>query len=159
VTFDAGELFRALARHDVAYVTIGGMAVQAYGGQRLTQDLDVTIASSSDNYARLARALVDLDARILGPQGQRSKAVPSAAMLASGDQWHLITAHGPLDVVTLPAHLGSFASMRERAHEIPLGDVIVPVAHRDDLITLKRAAGRPQDLADIELLDSLGDRD
>jgi hypothetical protein len=159
VTFDAGELFRALARHDVAYVTIGGMAVQAYGGQRLTQDLDVTIASSSENYARLARALIDLDARILGPQGQRSKAVPSAAMLASGDQWHLITAHGPLDVVTLPAHLGSFTSMRERAHEIPLGDVIIPVAHRDDLITLKRAAGRPQDLADIELLESLGDRD
>lgn len=81
-------------------------------------------------------------------------------MLASGDQWHLITTHGPLDVVvTLPAHLGSFAAMRERAHEIPLGDVIVPVAHRDDLITLKRAAGRPQDLADIELLESLNDKD
>ncbi|MDO8208902.1 hypothetical protein [Conexibacter sp. CPCC 206217] len=65
-------------------------------------------------------------------------------MLASSDQWHLITAHSPLDVLTLPAHLGSFAAMRERAHEIPLGDVIVPIAHRDDLITLKRAAGRPR---------------
>lgn len=159
MTFDAGELFRALSRHDVAYVTIGGMAIQAYGGQRLTQDLDVTIASSSENFACLAKALVDLDARILGPHGQRSRSVPSAAMLASGDQWHLITAHGPLDVITLPARLGSFAAMRERAHEIPLGDVIVPVAHRDDLITLKRAAGRPQDLADIELLESLDERD
>jgi hypothetical protein len=38
--FDARELFRALARHDVAYVTVGGIAVQAHGGQRLTQDLD-----------------------------------------------------------------------------------------------------------------------
>jgi hypothetical protein len=36
--------------------------------------------------------------------------------------------------------------------------VIVPIAHRDDLITLKRAAGRPQDLADIHLLESLDDR-
>jgi hypothetical protein len=158
MTFDASELFRALARHDVAYVTIGGMAIQVYGAQRLTQDLDVTIASSKENYARLAQALIDLDARILGPQGQRSRSVPSAAMLASSDQWHLITAHGPLDVLTLPAHLGSFAAMRERAHEIPLGDVIVPIAHRDDLITLKRAAGRPQDLADIRLLESLDDR-
>jgi hypothetical protein len=157
VTFDASELFRALARHEVAYVTIGGMAIQVYGGQRLTQDLDVTIASTSENYGRLAKALTDLDARILGPQGQRSKSVPSADMLATGDQWHLITTHGPLDVLTLPAHLGSFAAMRERAHEVPLGDVIVPIAHRDDLITLKRAAGRPQDLADIELLESLDD--
>lgn len=159
MTFDAGELFRAFARHDVAYVTIGGMAVQAYGGQRLTQDLDVVIAASSENFARLARALVDLDARILGPQGQRSRSVPGAALLASGEQWHLITAHGPLDVVTLPAHLGSFAALRDRAHEIPLGDVTVPIAHRDDLITLKRAAGRPQDLADVELLESLEESD
>jgi hypothetical protein len=158
VTFNPRELFRALARHDVAYVTIGGMAIQAHGGQRVTQDLDVTIASSKENIARLADALRDLDARIRGPQGQRSRSVPSAAMLASSDQWHLITAHGPLDVLTLPARLGSFAAMRERAHEIPLGDVIVPIAHRDDLITLKRAAGRPQDLADIRLLESLDDR-
>jgi hypothetical protein len=158
VTFNPRELFRALARHDVAYVTIGGMAIQAHGGQRVTQDLDVTIASSEENIARLADALTDLDARIRGPQGQRSRSVPSAAMLASSDQWHLITAHGPLDVLTLPAHLGSFAAMRERAHEIPLGDVIVPIAHRDDLIILKRAAGRPQDLADIRLLESLDDR-
>lgn len=158
MTFDASELFRALACHEVQYVTIGGVAIQAYGAQRLTQDLDVTIASSSENYTRLASALIDLDARILGPQGQRSRAVPSAAMLASSDQWHLITTHGPLDVLTLPAHLGTFAAMRERAHEIPLGEVIVPIAHRDDLITLKRAAGRPQDLADIELLESLDDR-
>lgn len=158
MTFNPRELFRALARHDVAYVTIGGMAIQAHGGQRVTQDLDVTIASSEENIARLADALTDLDARIRGPQGQRSRSVPSAAMLASSDQWHLITAHGPLDVLTLPAHLGSFAAMRERAHEIPLGDVIVPIAHRDDLIILKRAAGRPQDLADIRLLESLDDR-
>lgn len=48
MTFDASELFRALARHDVAYVTIGGMAIQVYGGQRMTRDLDVTIASSSE---------------------------------------------------------------------------------------------------------------
>jgi hypothetical protein len=109
VTFNPRELFRALARHDVAYVTIGGMAIQAHGGQRVTQDLDVTIASSKENIARLADALRDLDARIRGPQGQRSRSVPSAAMLASSDQWHLIAAHGPLDVLTLPAHLGPAA--------------------------------------------------
>jgi hypothetical protein len=38
----------------------------------------VAIASSRDNLTRLAGALVDLDARILGPQGQRSRSVPSA---------------------------------------------------------------------------------
>lgn len=153
--FDARELFRALARHDVDYVTIGGIAIQAHGGQRLTQDLDVAIAASTGNITRLANALLDLDARILGPHGQRSQSVPGAPLLASSDQWHLITAHGPLDILTLPAHLGSFEDMRARAHKVPLGDLSIPIAHRDDLLKMKRAAGRPQDLADIQLLESL----
>jgi hypothetical protein len=155
--FDARELFNALARHHVEYVTIGGIAIQAHGGQRLTQDLDVAIASSTANLTRLASALLDLDARILGPDGQRSQSVPAAPLLASSDQWHLITNHGPLDLLTLPAHLGSFADMRARAHEVPLGDLSIPIAHREDLLKMKRAAGRPQDLADIRLLESLDD--
>jgi hypothetical protein len=155
--FDARELFKALAHHDVEYVTIGGIAIQAHGGQRLTQDLDVAIASSTDNLARLASALLDLNARILGPDGQRSQSTPTAPLLASSDQWHLITLHGPLDVLTLPAHLGSFADMRARAHEVPLGDLSIPIAHREDLLKMKRAAGRPQDLADVRLLESLGE--
>jgi hypothetical protein len=153
--FDARELFKALAHHDVDYLTIGGIAIQAHGGQRLTLDLDVAIAASTENIARLAAALLDLDARILGPSGQRSRSVPSAPLLASSDQWHLITAHGPLDILTLPAHLGSFEEMRTRAHEVPLGDLSIPIAHRDDLLKMKRATGRPQDLADIQLLESL----
>jgi len=153
--FDARELFEALSRHDVDYVTIGGIAIQAHGGQRLTQDLDIAIAAATENLARLASALLELDARVLGPAGERSRTVPTAQLLGSSDQWHLITAHGPLDVLTLPAHLGSFADMRARAHEVPLGDITVPIAHRDDLLKMKRAAGRPQDLADVRLLESL----
>jgi hypothetical protein len=156
-TFHPRELFKAFARHGVEYVTVGGVAIQAYGGQRMTHDLDVVIAASSRNMERLAAALQDLDARILGPDGQRSRSVPSAALLGSSDQWHLITVHGPLDLLTLPAHLGSFADVRARAYEVSLGDLTIPIAHRDDLLKMKRAAGRPQDLADVQLLESLDD--
>jgi hypothetical protein len=130
-------------------------AIQAHGSQHQMQGLDIAIAASAENVARLARALIDLDARILGPDGQRSQSVPSAPLLASSDQWHLITPHGALDVLTLPAHLGSFADLRARAHEVPLGELSIPIAHRDDLLEMKRTAGRPQDLADVELLESL----
>lgn len=156
--FDPRELFKALSRHNVEYLTIGGIAIQAHGGQRLTQDLDVAIAASTENIARLADALLELDARIVGPNGERSQLVPNARLLASSEQWHLITAHGPLDVLTPPAHLGSFEEMRARAHEVTLGDLSIPIAHRDDLLKMKRAAGRPQDLADVELLESLDEQ-
>jgi hypothetical protein len=155
--FDARELFRVLANRNVEYVTIGGIAVQAHGGPRVTRDLDVAIAASSENVERLAAALVDLDARILGPDGKRSRSVPSAALLGSSDQWHLVTSHGRLDVLTLPAHLGSFEDMRARAHEVPLGEMTVPIAHREDLLRMKLAAGRPQDIADVRLLEALED--
>ena len=159
VRFDATRIFKALADHEVAYVTIGGVAMQAHGGQRFTQDLDVVIESSPDNYARLALALEDLDARILGPGGQPSAKVPSAELLGSSDQWHLVTTDGRLDILTLPAHFGSFGEMLARAHRVPLGDGEVPIAHRDDLLELKRNAGRPQDLADIRLLESLANEE
>lgn len=155
--FDARELFAALARHGVEYVTIGGIAVQAHGGQRLTQDLDIAIAASRENLERLAAALDGLDARILGPDGRRSRSTPDATLLGSSDQWHLVTIHGALDVVTLPAHLGRFEDMLARAHPTPLGDITVPIASREDLLRMKRASTRPQDLADAELLESLGD--
>jgi hypothetical protein len=155
--FDARELFRVLAAHGVEYVTVGGIAVQAHGGQRVTRDLDVVVAASSANMDKLAAALVELDARVLGPDGRRSSSVPSAALLGSSDQWHLTSPHGRLDVLTLPAHLGSFEHLRQHAHEIPLGDLTVPIAHRGDLLKMKRAAGRPQDLADVRLLESLDD--
>jgi hypothetical protein len=155
--FDARELFNALTRHDVEYLTIGGIAIQAYGGQRLTLGLDIAIDPSSANVQRLANALLELDARILAPAGQRSQSTPGAQLLASSDQWHLITPHGPLDILTLPAHLGTFKNMRAQAHEVPLGELSIPIAHRDDLLEMKRAAGRPQDLADVRLLEALGD--
>jgi hypothetical protein len=150
-------MFAALARHEVPYVTVGGIAVQAHGGQRLTQDLDIAIEHSGETNTRLAAALVELDARVLGPDGRHSRSSPSASLLGSSDFWHLITSHGALDVITLPAHLGRFEDVLARAHHVPLGDLIVPIADRHDLLKMKRAAGRPQDLADVELLESLDD--
>ena len=155
--FDARALFAALTRHDVAYVIVGGIAVQAHGGQRLTQDLDIAASMESENLMRLERALHDVDARILGPDGHRSDSTPSAAMLGSGDQWRLITPHGRLDVIALPDHLGPFEEMRARALNVALGDLTVPIASREDLLAMKRASDRPQDLEDARLLESLGD--
>jgi hypothetical protein len=42
-----------------------------------------------------------------------------------------------------------------RAVHAVLGDLTIPIIALDDLVTNKRAAGRPQDLADVALLESV----
>jgi Nucleotidyl transferase AbiEii toxin, Type IV TA system len=157
--FHPREILSAFSRREVVYVVIGGVAVQAHGGQRLTQDLDIVVPERDEEFERLAGALTELDARILGPGGERSATVPSATLLASGDLWRLECAHGRLDVTTLPAALGRFADLRARAHEIELDGLTVPVASREDLIAMKRATGRRHDLEDVALLESLSDEE
>lgn len=156
-SFHPREILAALARHEVAYVLIGGVAVQAHGGQRLTQDLDLAIPPDRANYEALAEALREIDARLLGPSGARSATTPSPSVLASGDLWRLQSDHGRLDLMTLPAALGTFEEVQERAHRVRLGELGVLVAARSDLIAMKRQAGRRQDLEDAALLESLAD--
>jgi hypothetical protein len=141
------------------YVVVGGVAVQAHGGQRLTQGLDIIVSQRDEDFERLAGAVKELDARILGAAGERSATVPGAAMLASGDLWRLDSSHGRRDVTTLPAALGRFEEIRARAHEIELDGMTVPIASREDLIAMKRAAGRDHDLEDVALLESLSEED
>lgn len=72
-TFDARAIFAALAAHDVSYVTVGGVALQAHGAQRLTQDLDIVFDPAPENARRLAR-----HSPISVPRSARMGASPSA---------------------------------------------------------------------------------
>jgi hypothetical protein len=54
---DFKEFLRLLASHEVEYLLIGGYAVGYYGYPRSTQDLDVWIALSPQNAARMVAAL------------------------------------------------------------------------------------------------------
>lgn len=48
--------------------------------------------------------------------------------------------------------MGCEPDLRTRVLEVSLGDISVAVAGRDDLISMKRARGRPVDLDDLAVL-------
>lgn len=150
---DPRRIFETFQRHGVEYVVIGGVAAIAHGHTRNTRDVDFVAAIDRANLERLASALRDLGARLSGVDAQLLGIdVYAAATLGSGANFTMETDAGGLDFFNDAPGAAPYAQLRERALMIDLGGLAVRVAGRDDLIRMKQAAGRPQDLADIAAL-------
>jgi hypothetical protein len=147
---DVERIFATLDAHGVEYVVVGGIAVQVHGHVRMTNDVDLIPAPTPENLTRLAEALTELDARVLNPGSEHLKI--DARMLPRATLWQFSTRHGDIDVLHDAPGAAPFPQLRERALVIVPGDHPIPVAGRDDLIRMKRASGRPSDLADIAAL-------
>lgn len=143
VPLDASALLRVLAEHRVQYVVIGGLAVQAHGHPRTTQDLDIVPEPTAENRRALSAALVAVGARPVGSQTPEAPLVPEAGVL------ELDTDAGGLDVHLSPPGAAPYPQLRARALELQLDAGLVAVAGLDDLISMKRASGRPIDRSDI----------
>jgi hypothetical protein len=151
--FDPRELLLALADHGVEFVVVGGVAVQAHGHGRSTRDLDVIPRPDLLNLSRLGEALATLSARLL--RGDRQIDVGDPHLLRRAPLVPLLTARGRLDLLNFELTAGApraFAELRGRAIEVELDGRTVAVAGLDDLIRMKRAAGRQVDLEDIGAL-------
>ncbi len=157
------EIFRALNEHGVEYMVIGGVAVQAYGHVRTTQDVDILVAADDRNLERLAEALRRLRARLKGVDAHLLDIDPTdPAQLREGANFGLATRAGGLDVWTDAAELRgarSWEEMRSRAVKTEVAGEAIRFVHRDDLIRMKYAAGREKDLEDIAALTRYDDRE
>jgi len=147
---DAERILTALSAHQVDYVLVGGLAVQTHGHLRTTIDVDVLPRPERANLARLADALNELGAQVLNP-GSEGAAI-DASMLPRATLWQFATRHGAVDVLHDAPGASPYADLRRRALEIQLGELTIAVAGRDDLISMKRASGRPIDLDDLAAL-------
>jgi hypothetical protein len=150
LTLDPARVFSALDRHGVDYVTIGAFAVIAHGYVRATADIDLIARQDRDNLERLAAAFGELrarlrrvDADLLGIDST------DPAILANGASYTLDTDAGPVDYLNDVPGAGDYADLRARSVETTAAGVLVRVVGLGDLIRMKRASGRPQDLRDI----------
>lgn len=151
--FDGEEILRVLVAHRVDFVVVGGVAVQAHGYIRSTKDLDVIVRPSMLNLSRLGEALADLDAVAWGTP--RPVNITDPHLLKRAPLVSTITRAGRLDVLNVELGDGAgrrYDEIRNAALNIQMRGLEVAVAGLEDLIRMKRAAGRPHDLADIEAL-------
>lgn len=151
---DIGDLIAALARHEVDYVVIGGVATQVHGHRRTTMDLDLTPDPDPGNLARLGAALAELEARPreAGPVPAEISATDPGRLAIAAIVPPLLTRHGQIHILKEPKGARTFAELREAALVVELDGIEVAIASLDDLIRMKCAAGRPADLDDIAAL-------
>lgn len=148
---DFQKLLETVVRGGVDFVVVGGVAVVAHGHSRLTKDLDVCYARDRANLDRLAEALAPIHPYLRGaPEGLPF--VLDAVTLRSGLNFTLRTDIGDLDLLGELAGVGGFAELAPRAVAMTLFGHPIKVIGLDDLERAKQAAGRPQDLFDLEAI-------
>jgi predicted nucleotidyltransferase len=153
---DARKLFRVLGEHRVEYIVVGGFAVYAHGVLRGTVDLDIVPRPDLANLSRLGEALVSVGGRVHRAAGPVNIGDPHILRRAS--LVPLMTDHGRLDLLNIASTSGvpaNYGQLRERALEIDFEDITLAIVGLDDLIRMKKSAGREQDLADIRALTAL----
>lgn len=151
---EARLLLEALVGAGVDFIVIGGLAVAAHGHPRATMDIDIVPAPEEANLARLATVLRDLDYEIAGVEEFDPDEVvqPDLEGLMAGGSWVMITKHGGLDVMQEVAPELDYRALSEEAVEDELFGVRIRFCGYRHLVAMKNAAGRPQDVADIEAL-------
>jgi predicted nucleotidyltransferase len=153
---DAREIFRVLNEHKVEYIVVGAFAVQTHGFVRNTVDLDIVPRPDLGNLSRLGEALGSMGARVF--RSAQPVNVTDPHLLRRASLVPLMTDHGRLDLLNVASTSGlpaDYAAIRERALEVELDEATLAVVGLDDLIRMKKAAGRAQDLADIRALTAL----
>jgi len=156
---DPRRIFETFERHGVDYIVIGGIAAIAHGSTRNTRDVDFVASTDRPNLERLAAALRDLDARLSDTDAHLLGIdVHDPETLGSGATFTMETDAGGLDFFNDVPGAAPYDQLRDRALVIDLDGVTIRVAGRDDLIRMKQASGRPQDLDDIAALTALDDR-
>jgi hypothetical protein len=102
----------------------------------------------------LGATLLDLGARLRGVP-EPVPFVPDGQTLRRSMILTLATDLGWIDLLTAPSGAPSYAELRGRAERVTFGDIAVLVASLDDLEAMKRAAGRPQELVDVEEIEAI----
>jgi hypothetical protein len=140
-------MLRALERHGVRYVLIGGIGATLHGSPLATRDADICPALDGANLESLAGALREMEAKIRtadSPEGLPFAC--DAAFLRQMKLLNLTTRFGDLDLSFEPTGTGGYAELSARAVGYDLGEgLIVRVAALEDIIRSKEAANREKD--------------
>jgi hypothetical protein len=152
-------IVRALNTAEVQYLIVGGLAVNAHGYERLTQDVDLVIGLASNNILRGLRALSEIGYRMPIPITPEQFADATNRETWQEEKnmtvlrlWSDLHRRTPVDVFVYEPFDFAEEYATAKWEEIAV-DIRGPIVRCETLIAMKRVAARPQDLADIAELE------
>ncbi|WP_373521203.1 hypothetical protein [Aquiflexum sp.] len=143
------DIWKYLHLNDVRYLTIGGFAVNIYGYNRSTNDIDILIEDTLENRQNLRKAFKDMG---LGDfeQIERLQFLPGWTDFSLNDGFKL-------DIMTSIKGLENipFESLYQNANVIDVEKIPVYFIDYKSLIIAKKATNRLKDQLDLEELQKI----
>lgn len=146
------ELLERLIEADVRFILVGGLAVNAWGYMRATQDVDVVPDPDGENLARLDGLLRELGGRV-DVGGRLLDANAISTFLRTGDRTLVRTELGQVDVLQGLPQVPRYEELEKEAKEIDVDGLSIRVCSLEHLLEMKRAGNRHRDKDDLEALE------
>jgi predicted nucleotidyltransferase len=147
------ELLERLVEAEISFVLVGGLAVNAWGYIRATQDVDVVPDPAADNLAKLDKLLRELGGKV-DVGGRLLDSASIATFLRTGDRTFVRTELGQVDVLQGLPQVPRYQELNEKAKQIDIDGLVVRVCSLEHLLEMKRASDRPRDRDDLEALEA-----
>ena len=156
--FDPLGALEALLAGGVDFVLVGGLAARLHGSPTVTDDLDISHSKGRANLERLSGCLKKMNARLrLQDPEERVEVDIDWRFLHAANNFTFVTDFGALDCLAFPPGMESYEGLAAHAVTMDLESVSIRVASLDDLMSMKKAAGRRKDLIELEILAALRD--
>jgi Nucleotidyl transferase of unknown function (DUF2204) len=142
---DFRDFLKALNENKVNYILVGGYAVVLHGYPRTTGDMDLWVERTLENYRKLEKAFAQFGMPVFDMNEQNFLSHPV---------WDVFTFGNPpvaIDIMTRLEGL-DFNTAFDRSVIFEDEELEIRTIHKNDLILLKRSAGRSKDLNDLENL-------
>jgi hypothetical protein len=137
------ELLQCLREYKVRYLIIGGYAVIRHSEPRYTKDLELWVDATKSNAARVINAL-----KLFGAPIDNL----SVEDLAKPGLLYVFGVPPLMGDILNKVKGGTFERALKKREKVDLLGTVALFVDKTTLVALKRRAGRPQDLADLEKL-------
>ncbi len=154
------NVFRTLQKNNIRYAVAGGVALVLHGVVRFTADLDLIVDLDPENLRRFVEAMTELGYRPRNPVKAEDFIDPEIRKgWKRNKNMEVFSFVDPAQPMTLIdvfiEEKIPFQEIMKELVPVTAKDILISVVSLRHLKRLKQAAGRPQDLADIEAIEAM----